>query len=220
MHQGDKQKLPRRPTEVPLNEDEERLFQDLEIVFEENLEVTDFGRHAASEAVQLVLTYLNKRGLPGNAMKPLIDVFKALQDVESGILPELFDPRAADNSGPDGLSKWSRSGGGKQIKLYAAGFMGALMKTGVRKEEAAMRVARAAQSWPRFSSGVINANTVTNWRDELMQAETTDPGRLMYERLVSDFSVGAKAKQYLDEVLRKGPPLTGGKRRSETKPET
>ncbi len=220
MHQSNEQKLPRRPTEVPLNEDEERLFQDLEIVFEENLEVTDFGRHAAREAVQLVLTYLDKRGLSGQAMKPLIDISNALQDVESGVLPELFDPKATGNSGPDGLRKWSRSSGGKQIKHYAAGCMGALMKTGVKKEEAAMRVARAAQSWPRFSAGVINANTVTNWRDELMQAETNNPGLLMYELLVSNFSVGPKAKQYLEEVLHKGPKLTGGKRRTETKFET
>ena len=220
MVQGDKPKLPRRPTEVPLNEDEERLFQDLEIVFEENLEVTDFGRHAASEAVQLVLNYLDKRGLSGQAMKPLIDISNALQNVESGVLPELFDPKATNGSGPEGSRTWSRSDGGKQIKHYAAGCMGALMITGVRKEEAAMRVARAAQSWPRFSAGVIKANTVANWRDELMQAEMNNPGRLMYECLVSNFSVGPKAKQYLEEVLHKGPQLTGGKRRSETKPKT
>jgi hypothetical protein len=51
------QRLPRKSVEVPLNQDEERLFRDLEIVFEENLEVADFGRRAAKEAVQLALTY-------------------------------------------------------------------------------------------------------------------------------------------------------------------
>ncbi len=213
------QRLPRWSVEVPLNQDEERLFRDLELVFEENLEVADFGRRAAKDAVQLAFTYLDKRGLSGHAMKPLFDVFRALQDVENGVLPELFDPKAASNSGPDGLSKWSRSSGAEQVKPYAAACMGALMKTGLRKEEAAIRVERAAQYWPRFSSGIIKASTVANWRDELMQGSTTDPDRLIYESLVRYFSDGPNAAELL-EVLHKGPPLTGGMRRSETRSET
>ena len=210
------QLLPRWPVEVPLNEDEEKLFGHLEHVFEEYWEVTDFSDRATPKVILLVLTYLGRRGLSGQAMKPLIDVFMALQDVENGVLPELFDPKAESNSGPDGLNKWSRSKGAEQVKYYAAACMSALMKTGVGKKEAAKRVERAAQSWARFSSGIIKASTIANWRDEFLKKTTADPGRLVYESSLLGFSEGPKAAKYLDGVLRKEPPLTGGMRRPKT----
>ena len=212
MRKEKSQKLPRRPVEVPLNQDEQQLFDDMEIVVEENLEVNDFGRHAAKDAVQLVMTFLDGRGLSGQAMKPLIDVFKALEDVGNGLLLELFDPKASSNSGPDGVIKWSRSSGAQQVKLYAAACMSALMEEG-GKDEAAARVARASQSWSRLSSGLIKASTVANWRDEFLQTMSNDPSRLEYEHLVRAFTEGQKANGFLKKILNNGPPLTGGVRR-------
>ena len=213
-------RLPRWPTDVPLNKHEEAFIRGLESIEATNRDVTDFGRGSVKEFLRLCFRYLDKRGVSGHAMQPLVIAFRALEDVERGILPELFDPKAAINSGPGGLSKWSRSSGAEQFKVYASACVGALMKTGLLKEQAATRVARATASWARFSSGIIKASTVVNWRDELMQRSTADPGRRFYEYLVRMFSDGPNAAQCLDEVLRNGPPLIGGMRQSEIRSET
>ncbi|MEP7172322.1 MAG: hypothetical protein ABI705_02415 [Aestuariivirga sp.] len=213
-------KLPRRPTSVLLNEYEQRLFEFLEIVFEENKESSDFGRQAAVDAVQWIISFLDRRGLSGQAMQPLLNVQAALQDVANGIQPELFDPASTTNAGPEGTSKWSRSSGAKQLKHYAAACMSALMTQGTKKMQAAERVARATQSWPTFSAGLIKANTVANWRDELMQSGKTDRDRQIYRHLVDIFSNGPRASEFLAEILQKGPPLTGGLRRKTGKTET
>lgn len=94
------------------------------------------------------------------------------------------------------------------------------MKTGLLKDQAAKRVARATGPWPKFSSGIIKASTVVNWRDELTQRSTADPGRRYYEYLVRMFSDGRTGANCLEEVLRNGPPLIGGMRRSEMKSKT
>ena len=220
MNLDKRHKLPRRPTSPLLNEHEELLFEYLEIVFEENLKSSDFGRQSADDAVQLIIIFLDKRGLSGQAMQPLLKVQAALQDVANGILPELFDPASTTNAGPEGRSKWSRSNGAKQVRHYAAACMSALMRQGMKKMQAAERVARATQSWPTFSAGLIKANTIANWRDELMQSAKTDNDRQSYEHLVENFSNGPRAKEFLAEILQKGPPLTGGLRRNTGQTET
>ena len=220
MNKNGQFKLPRRPTAVPLNEYEQWLFEYMEIVFEENIESSDFGRKAADDAVQLIIIFLDKRGLSGQAMQPLLKVQAALQDVANGILPELFDPASTTNSGPEGRSKWSRSSGAKEFRHYAAACMGALMRQSMKKTQAAERVARAMQSWPTFSAGLIKANTVANWRDELMQSAKTDTDRQRYQHLVDNFAVGPRAREFLAEILQNGPPLTGGLRRNKGQTET
>lgn len=219
MNLDKKYKLPRRPTSPPLNEHEELLFEYLELIFEENVHASDFGRQAAFEAVQVVRLFLNKRGLAGQAMKTLIKVEEAFDDVKRGILPELFDPASTKNAGPDGDSKWSRSKGAAEIKICAAAVMSALMKQGVNKLEAANRTATAVQSWPTFSAGIIKAITIVNWRDYLMQSQKTDIDRQRFEFLVTHLTSGPRAKEFLLEILRNGPP-TGGPRRKKTQSET
>ena len=78
MNLDKKHKLPRRPTSPPLNEHEELLFEYLELIFEENVDSSDFGRRAAHEAVQVVTLFLNKRGLAGQAMKPLMKILNSV----------------------------------------------------------------------------------------------------------------------------------------------
>ena len=210
MNTDKKFNLPRRLTAAPLNEDEKLLFEHLEQIFAEEVDASDFGHKSAYEAVHVVLLFLQRRGLAGQAMGPLIKVHRALEDVKKGVLPELFDPAATKNGGPDGISKWSRSSGAAEIKIYAAAAMEALMKQGMKKLEAASRVARAAQTWPAFSAGIIKATTIANWRDELMQSPKTDIKRQRFEHLATTLISGPRAKAFLKEILHKGPPLTGG----------
>jgi hypothetical protein len=81
------------------------------------------------------------------------------------------------------------------------------------KNEAAAKVARAAQNWPQFGAGVIKRSTVINWRDHLLQEQTSHLLRVDYEQLV-EMLVGSA--EFLDEILRNGPPLSGGKRKPKT----
>jgi hypothetical protein len=213
-------KLPRRPTDVPLNDDEKLLFEHLEQIFEENVDAADFGHRSAYEAVHVVLLFLKNRGLAGQAMEPIIKVQRAFEDVAKGILPELFDSASAKKSGPAGITKWSRSSGAAEMKVHAAGLMTALMKQGTKKLEAAARVARAVQTWPAFSAGIIKATTIANWRDELMQSAKTDIKRQRYEHLGKTLTSGPRATAFLQEILHKGPPLTGGPRKKAKRSET
>ena len=81
------------------------------------------------------------------------------------------------------------------------------------KDEAAARVARYAVWWPRVSKGTITANTVANWRDELLQTPSKGAERRYFDGLSRMFSEGPKSKSYLEDALRIGPVMTGGVRK-------
>ena len=216
MQDGPNFRFPRHPTDPPLTELENKLFEGLEANAEKLIDATDFGRATAKMAVELVAGYLLERGLSGQALKPLINLANGLDDVNRGILPEIFDPNAERTAGAEGEREWSRSSAVQQTRIYAAACMTALMAHGKEKADAASRVADRAQTWPRHSSGIIKAITVINWRDELMQAASTDIQRRQYEGHVAAFANGERGKAFLNEVLALGPLLTGGTRRPKT----
>jgi hypothetical protein len=172
----------------------------------------DFGRRAVRHAIYACYSYLHVRGLSGQALRPLQNTMAAFDDVAAGTLPELFDPKLKAGSIPH--RKWTRSAMGEEAKLFAAACMDALMKGGDAKNASAEKVARAAQKWPRVSAGAIKPSTVVNWRDEFLQLPTKDPKRDQLDRLSSSLSEGPRARRYLGEVPRGGPPLTGGIRKS------
>jgi hypothetical protein len=136
---------------------------------------------------------------------------RALESVNSGVLPELLDPKITLGKLP--ARKWSRSPAASETKPLAAACMEALMNRGMPKKAAAARVADYAVRWPRISKGTITRYTVTNWRDELLQAPSNNAGRRHFEGLSRIFSEGSKSKSYLEEALRLGPVFTGGVRK-------
>ena len=171
----------------------------------------DFGRSSVSRAIYACYSFLYVGGLSGQALKPLADLLRALDSVDEGVLPELFDPNIKNCELPE--RKWSRSWAGIETKIYAAACMDALMKTGSTKDEAAARVARSTDNWPRISTGLIKKSTVINWRDELGQQSHQSQEWLLFSGLLKNFVEGPKARQYLNQVLRNGPVLTGGVRK-------
>jgi hypothetical protein len=207
--------FPRHQILVGRGAAERVLFGNLEQTARQATQAEDFGRRAVIEALDACVSFLYARGLSGQAMKPLLDMRKALADVTLGILPELFDPKAVERARA-GTRKRSRSSASDEIRVYAAACLGALMEKGIAKSEAKAKVARCAQDWPRFSSGTLNGNTVANWRDRIIQAPVSDLKRRTYDSIVRGFTVGPSANRYLDEVLRDGPPLTGAIRKAET----
>jgi hypothetical protein len=194
---------------------ERDLFRNLEQTALQASQAEDFGRRAVIEALEACVSFLYARGLSGQAMKPLLDARKALADVNGGILPELFDPKAMERARL-GTRKRPRSSASDEIRVCAAACLGAMMEKGIAKSEAKAKVARFAQNWPRFSSGTINGNTVANWRDKFIQAPVADLTRKSYDSLVRGFTVGPSSHRYLEDVLKNGPPLTGAVRKAKT----
>ena len=171
----------------------------------------DFGRAGACHAIHACHSFLHVRGLSGQALKPLIDLVAAFDNVEAGVLPELFDP--SFKRGELSERKWSRSYAATEIKIHAAACMDALMKAGKGKKEAAAHVARHTDKWPRVSSGLIKPNTVANWRDELLQHGSDNREQKRFEKRSAMFANATQGKNYLAEALRHGPALTGGVRK-------
>jgi hypothetical protein len=187
------------------------LFEEMERAAELLQSQEDFGRSGIGHAVHACYSFLHVRGLSGQALKPLIDLIRALKSVDKRILPELFDPKVKPAQIP--ARKWSRSPAALETKVLAAACMDALMNNDVSKSTAARRVADHASQWPRVSEGMIAANTVTNWRDELLQAPKRSDLRQSFVRLSLMFSQGARSKAHLKEALRLGPVFSGGIRK-------
>lgn len=211
-------KLRPRPSKFPRHEAKaDRAYAEL-VLFEEMEDAAellqsreDFGRAGVVHALYSCHSFLHVRGLSGQALKPLIDVIRALESVDKGVLPELFDPKIRPGRVP--VRKWSRSPGAREMKSFAAACMDALMKNGRSKDLAAKRVASFAVRWPRVSQGPITAHTVTNWRDELLQAPSKSDARRHFDGLSRMFSVGPNFKSVFKDALRIGPVMTGGIRK-------
>lgn len=204
-------KFPRHKPLADLAPAASALLQEMERAADLLQSEQDFGRSGVSHAIGACCNFLFLRGLSGQALVPLADLLRAFESVDQGVLPELFDPNIKSGELPE--RKWSRSWAGIETKLYAAACMNALMKTGLTKDDAAKRVARATDNWPRISRGLIKKSTVINWRDEFLQQSRQSQEWLLFSGLSKNFSEGPRARQYLKEVLRNGPVLTGGIRK-------
>jgi hypothetical protein len=210
-------KFRRHRPEADLGRAEQMLFEEMEHAASLLQSEDDYGRSGVCHAIHACYSFLHVRGLSGQALKPLYDVVTAFENVEEGVLPELFDPKITRGELPE--RKWSRSHAADEIKIHAAACTEALMKAGTGKDEAAARVARHASNWPRVSQGIIKPSTVANWRDEFLQQSSDNRERKRFEARAAMLRQGAKAKGYLAEALRIGPPLTAGTRKGR-EPET
>ena len=135
-------KFPRLDPEADLELAEQALFEEMEHAAELLQSEEDFGRSGVRHALHACYSFLHVRGLSGQGLKPLIDLIAALESVDEGVLPEIFDPKLRPAKIPE--RKWSRSAASRETKLHAAACMDALMKHGASKAEAAARVARLA----------------------------------------------------------------------------
>jgi hypothetical protein len=192
-------------------EAEEQLFAELEANAKEYAKDTDFGRRAAREAILSVLNFLLNRGLSGQAAKIFGDLVEAFRNVEQGNLPEIFDPNSSTRAGAEGQQVWTRSTKGKETDLYLAAVAEALHRTTRRRLSTIFdEVARHAQAWPRISSGTITAGRVKEARHKHLPPRKKRGGITQFELVVRSLSEGPHASQHLNELLAKGPPLTGG----------
>src|SRR5262245_14602738 len=100
-------KFPRHEPEENLQRAEQALFEDLERAAELLQSQEDFGRSGVSYAIHACCLFLHVRGLSGQGLKPLSDLIAALESVDRGVLPEVFDPELRPGQAPK--LKWSRS---------------------------------------------------------------------------------------------------------------
>lgn len=184
------------------------LFEEMERSAELLHTEVDYGRAGLRCALRACHDYLHIRGLSGQGLKALADALAALDTVDKGTLPEIFDPNMRPGVLPQ--RKWSRSAAAQETRIYVAACLDALMKSGMSQDDAAAKVAARSQNWPRISSGIINSSTVVNWRDGFMQQQSVDPDRRKFEGISRIFSDGQRGARDLNEVLRHGPPMTGG----------
>jgi hypothetical protein len=210
IRKGPAPKFKRHDPQLERIRSEAVLFEEMEHAAQLLQSEEDFGRSAIHHALHACYSFLHARGLSGQGLKPLMDLMAALESVASGVLPELFDPKLKRGQMPD--RKWSRSAASSEMKRHAAACMDALMRGGLEKKEAAARVARHTDRWPRMSAGLVKPSTVANWRDELLQQTSDNLERERFERRSAMFSQGPRASEYLAEALRIGPVLTGGVR--------
>lgn len=190
------------------------LFEEMERAAELLNAKADFGRAGLRCALRACHDYLHVRGLSGQGLKVLVDALAALDTVDKGTLPEIFDPKMQPGVLPE--RKWSRSAAAQETRIYVAACLDALMNSGMSQDNAAAKVAASARNWPRISSSIINFSTVVNWRDGLMQQQSIDPDRQKFEGISRMLSDGPRSARYLNEVLKDGPPMTGGVRKSKT----
>jgi hypothetical protein len=180
MSESPPSKFPRHKPQANVEQAEKVLFEEMEQAAELLQSKDDFGRSGVRHAVHACYSFLHVLGLSGQALKPPIDVITAFESVDHGNLPELFDPKLKPAAVPE--RKWSRSAAANEVKIHAAACMDALMNNGIGKDEAAARVARHSNNWPRVSQGLIKPNTVANSRDELLQKRSDDRERKRFEK--------------------------------------
>lgn len=201
-------KFPRPDPQSGRIHSERALFEEMERAAELLQSEQDYGRSGIRSALLACHSFLHVRGLSGQGLKPLIDLLSAFKSVEESTLPEIFDPKMRPGAEP--TRKWSRAPSARETKIYVAACLDALMNAGISEMDAASKIAKSVPNWPRISVGMIKASTVANWRDELKQKQSSDRERRMFEKISRDFSEGPRAASYLKEVLRNGPPMTGG----------
>jgi len=90
---------------------------------------------------------------------PFLEVYKALEDFDGGVEPELL---AKDSS----LKKRPRSSRKAHLKLMASACLEVLVQQGEEPEAAAARGARHVSRWPGIGSQLTTATIVQNWRDQ------------------------------------------------------
>lgn len=133
----------------------------------------DGGFEGAKTACRAVARFVAVRHENPELAAPFLAIFKAFEDLERGVQPELFS-----NAPP---SERSRSSLRKHLQLIASVAMDILMMLGDPAPLAASHVARATASWSQLRAQQVTAETVTNWREAHRSSD--HPGRAQFDEI-------------------------------------
>lgn len=211
--------MPRHDPEVGRLEAERILRQTLQKAAELFNQGGSSSRDGMMIALDVTCSFLKARGISGQQIQPLIALRQELDHIWEGKRSQLLQPGICSRD--DFPAKSRANVPGKQfVKLYAAACAEAVYQLGqdpeiagfqkLTRTQADTQVARAMRNWLAFDQQTVTGRTVKGWRDEITSTDRQDVPRRQWEKVVTDFRSSKKGRAYLDEVLRKGPPLTGG----------
>ena len=158
----------------------------------------DAGLEGAKLACQAVARFIAVRHENPELAAPILALFKALEDVEKGIEPELFSLDLSKKR------ERSRSSLRKHVQLLAAVAMEVLKDIGVPLDQAADLVAEKVAKWPQFRGVEITATTIRNWREACRRKG--DPRNPQFLKLKHHLLEQSDPRAAVDRFLIGGPP--------------
>lgn len=156
----------------------------------------------ASEcALDAVVKFLQKQpylNLRGEAVAPLVRLRLALRDVTEGRAPPMFKTVGAARRNP------GRGQAEMMIQGLAAKALSEFIEAGTAPKVAAARIATALQGAAQRRMGKIDAKTVINWRNRLMQGPGpgSPPMALAHFKAPVESGLGETASAKAESLLK------------------
>lgn len=157
----------------------------------------DGGLEGAKAACRAAARFLAVRHENPELAGPFLALFKALEDLERGIEPELFSQGTPPK-------ERSRSSQRKHAQLFAAALTEVLIGVGHTLDDAARLVATAVDRWPQFAGQAVTATTIRNWRDRCRAVG--DPLHDQFLQISHHILSLQIPRAEVDRFLREGPP--------------
>jgi hypothetical protein len=175
-------------------------------------------RAAMMAALEAVEGFLGVRGFSGQHIQPLEMLRKELDYLYGGNRSLILQP---DTNGRDDLPERHEGPGKNEIRTYAAACSEALYRLGQDESqtsfakqtrgEADEKIAQAMQKWPTYNKTLkITGRTIKGWRDKFGAKDWGEHEKGKYRFLVQQFLRDEIGRRHLKEVIKKGPPMTGG----------
>jgi len=173
-------------------------------------------------ALDVTSSFLCSLGVSGQQIWPLVRLRSELEHIWEGKRSLILQPgvESIEQLAP----KSRHSGPGKQIiKLYATACAEAFYRLGRNPKESEFAkgtrtqtykmVSDAMCNWPHYDTQVTTARTIKGWWDEISDPHCDKSEHEMWNKIVESFIHTKKGQGYLKEVLKNGPPMTGGFRK-------
>ena len=193
------------PTDSPSNEPQNIGVAKALETFKENLFYAthrfqnegDGGVAGAKTACLAVRQYLMDLGESAYLAVPFSAVYGAFGDLEKGLTSELFR-----NDGVD--IKRSRSSSHKHLIRFAVALHDVLFALDKDRVETARYVARYVQNWHGLRNQKITANTIINWRKDVLGSGEEE--RRKFEFIHDGLLNESDPRSVVTAILKDGPP--------------
>lgn len=183
----------------------------------------DKGGPSTREGMMLALdvtcSFLRARGVSGQQMQPLVLLRREAEFIWEGKRSLILQPGVKSREQLASKSR-HRGPGKREIKLFASACAEAIYRLGQnpKKVEFAKRtraqtnkmVSDSMHNWPHYDTQAITARTIKGWWDEISDSRGDKREHARWNELVESFTRTKRGQGHLNEVLKNGPPMTGG----------
>jgi len=214
----DTQRFPRHKPEASSEKAEAILFDLLDQAGMEYNQGGKSQRYAMMLALEAVKGFLGIRGFSGQHIRPLIALSEELDFLYQGNRSLVLQPGVESR---EDLTARHTGPGKQEIRMYAAACSEALYQLG--KDEAASifgkltrvgadeKIARVMQKWPAFDqTHKVTDRTIKGWRDRLEANKWGELDTARWQSLIDKFIRDDIGQKQLKQVIKEGPPMTGG----------